>query len=61
MARVLFHIDINAFFASAEILKKPSLAGRPIAIGSVSRHGVLSTMGFIVPCQFMRPYGFVRT
>ena len=46
MARVLFHIDINAFFASAEILKKPSLAGRPIAIGSVSRHGVLSTASY---------------
>lgn len=52
MARVLFHIDINAFFASAEIIKKPSLKDRPIAIGSMSRHGVLSTANYIA-----RSYG----
>ncbi len=52
MGRVLFHIDINAFFASAEEIKKPSLKNRPIAIGSMSRHGVLSTANYIA-----RSYG----
>ena len=46
MARVIFHIDINAFFASAEIIRRPSLEGKAIAIGSMSRHGVISTANY---------------
>ena len=30
MGRVIFHIDLNAFFANAEILLDPSLANRPL-------------------------------
>ena len=43
MARVLFHVDLNAFFASCEELKNPSLKGKPMAVGSLSKRGVLST------------------
>ncbi|MBP3853879.1 MAG: DNA polymerase IV, partial [Erysipelotrichaceae bacterium] len=43
MARVLFHVDINAFFASVEEIKNPDLIGLPIAIGSNARRSVLST------------------
>ena len=32
MARVYFHVDLNAFFASAEVLLNPSLAGKPMAV-----------------------------
>lgn len=46
MARVLFHVDLNAFFASCEELKDPSLKGRPIAVGSLSKRGVLSTANY---------------
>lgn len=46
MARVIFHIDINAFFASAEIIRRPILEGKAIAIGSMSRHGVISTANY---------------
>ena len=46
MARVLFHIDLNAFFASAEELKNPDLKGKPIAVGSLSSRGVLSTANY---------------
>ena len=46
MARVLFHIDLNAFFASAEEIKNPELKGKPIAVGSLSSRGVLSTANY---------------
>ena len=46
MARVLFHIDINAFFASAEEIKHPEYKGLPLAVGSLSSRGVLSTANY---------------
>lgn len=46
MARVLFHVDLNAFFASCEELKNPSLKGKPMAVGSLSKRGVLSTANY---------------
>ena len=46
MARVLFHIDLNAFFASAEEIKNPDLKGKPMAVGSLSSRGVLSTANY---------------
>lgn len=47
MARVLFHIDINAFFASAEEIKHPEYKGLPLAVGSLSSRGVLSTANYV--------------
>lgn len=46
MSRVLFHIDINAFFASAEEIKHPEYKGLPLAVGSLSSRGVLSTANY---------------
>lgn len=46
MGRVIFHIDLNAFFANAEILKDPSLAGKPIAVAGTSRRSVVSTCSY---------------
>lgn len=46
MAKVLFHIDLNAFFASAEELRHPELKNKPLAIGSNSARGVLSTCNY---------------
>ena len=46
MARVLFHIDLNSFFASAEEIKNPDLKGKPVAVGSLSSRGVLSTANY---------------
>ena len=46
MASVLFHIDLNAFFANAEILRHPELKDKPVAIGSLSSRGVLSTANY---------------
>ena len=46
MARVILHIDLNAFFASCEELKNPDLKEFPVAIGSLSRRSVISTANY---------------
>ncbi len=46
MAKVIFHIDLNAFFANAEVLKNPSLKGKPLAVGGNGTKGVVSTASY---------------
>ncbi len=46
MARVIIHIDLNAFFASVEEIKNPSLIGKAHAVGGSGRRGVLSTCSY---------------
>jgi DNA polymerase-4 len=46
MSRVYFHIDLNAFFANAEILLDPSLKGKPIAVAGATRRSVISTASY---------------
>lgn len=46
MARVLFHIDLNAFFASAEEIRHPEYKDKPLAVGSLSARGVISTCNY---------------
>lgn len=46
MAKVIFHIDLNAFFASAETVKDTSLIGFPIAVGGLSKRSVVCTASY---------------
>lgn len=46
MAKVIFHIDLNAFFANAEILKDPSLQGKPVAVAGFSKRSVVTTASY---------------
>ena len=46
MARIIMHIDLNAFFATAEELRNPSLKGQVLAIGSRGRSGIVSTANY---------------
>ena len=46
MSRVYFHIDLNAFFASCEVLLDPSLKGKPIAVSGTTRRSVVSTASY---------------
>ena len=44
--QVIFHIDINAFFASAEISQDPSLANKPLVIAGKSKRSIVTTASY---------------
>jgi len=46
MAQVIFHIDINAFFASAHRLDNPHLKGKPLVVCSNNRSSVVTTASY---------------
>lgn len=44
--RVIFHIDLNSFYASAEILHNTALEGQPVVVAGLSRRSVVSTASY---------------
>lgn len=46
MAKVIAHIDLNAFFVRAEEIKDPSIIGKCVAIGHLGRAGIVSTCSY---------------
>ncbi|MBU1020858.1 MAG: DNA polymerase IV, partial [Firmicutes bacterium] len=44
--RVIFHIDLNAFFASCEMASNPKLYNIPLGIGGKNDRGVLTTANY---------------
>ena len=45
-AKVICHIDLNAFFVRCEELKNPNIEGKPVAIGHEGRGGIVSTCSY---------------
>ncbi len=46
MSKIIMHIDLNAFFATAEVIKDPSLEGKPLIVAGNSRRGIVSTASY---------------
>ena len=44
--QIIFHIDLNAFYANAEISQNPSLKGKPLVISHDSRRSIVSTASY---------------
>ena len=44
--QIIFHIDLNAFYASAEISRNPNLEGKPLFISGKSKRSIITTASY---------------
>ena len=59
MTRVIFHVDLDAFYASVEERENPSLRGTPLIIGADPKEG--RGRGVVVACSYVARKKGVRS
>ena len=48
--RIIMHVDMDSFFASIEVRRAPSLAGRPVIVGADPKGG--AGRGVVSTCSY---------